>query len=105
MKIYQPEIYYKHIIYKYSLPEGGQKIITAPFDELLDAQEQNGQLVIWASIIPDCEEIPVCFTILGTGWPYDSKKVGKYFKTIQDQEGLVWHIFVKEYKPNDNFEY
>ena len=95
-------------IYKYRLEEGGQTIIAAYWDELLDIQVQEDNIVLWASVAPyetdvfgniqkrKDEPTTLVFTAIGTGWEYKNNKIGEYFRTVQTPDGLVWHIFVKE---------
>lgn len=96
------------IIYKYRLEEGGQTAIAAYWDELLDVQVQEDNIVLWASVAPyysdimgevhrrDDEPKTLIFTVIGTGWEYKTPNIGEYFKTVQMPSGIVWHIFVKE---------
>ena len=80
------------VIYKYEVEQG--KVISAPFVKLLDIQEQGDKFVLWAIVEPNAPKLTsrVVFNILGTGWWFD-KPPGKYVKTVQNFEGLVWHFF------------
>lgn len=82
------------VIYKYSIFESGTKI-TAPIDEILDIQYQDGIAVMWA-IVDDERFVPteITVTALPTGLPF-GENPGIYFKTLQDMFGYVWHFFIK----------
>jgi hypothetical protein len=85
-------------IYKYELSDTGTAEVTMPKGaKILDFQYQrNGfspQLVVWAIVnIDEVEHVTRRFRILATGQLYDFKG-RKYKKTLQDDGGLVWHIF------------
>lgn len=93
------------VIYKYSIKPGGSTTLRGYFSAFMDAQEQDGNLVLWAAVEPYEEkngrmvprnDLPdeVFITCLGTGWPYESTNIGQYFRTVQTSDGLVWHIFI-----------
>lgn len=116
MKIKQAAVMDAHLrkIYKWPIEEGGETRITAYFDELLDAQLQGDQIVVWASVANFARDImgketkrtdeptTLIFSALGTGWGYDKTQIGFYFKTVQGADGLVWHIFVREAQKEDD---
>ena len=93
------------VIYKYILNPGGITTLEGYFDQFLDAQVQDGNLVIWCVVNPyDKENGNIMpkngkknkfkFTCIGTGWPYQEEGIGDYCATVQMPDGLVWHIFV-----------
>ena len=95
-------------IFKYEIEEGGETEITGFFDEILDAQVQNDNIVIWASVAPvrknakgelvqrrNSEKTTLIISAIGTGWGYE-RNIGEYFRTVQTPDGLVWHLFVRE---------
>lgn len=101
------------VIYKYVIPEGGKTTIRGWFTRVLDAAEQDGQLVLWAensltrsdlmgNQIPreDKEKIDLTIFSIGTGHPYSAVGVGEYLRSVQMSDGLVWHIFVQ---PSQDF--
>ena len=58
----------------------------------LDFQYQNGKMVFWALVDTTEEEQHHVFKIYGTGHEVTHKS-GKYIGTLQDPDGLVWHLF------------
>lgn len=63
--------------------------------KLLDIQLQNNQMVCW---VETRDDFPVTTTELiafGTGWPVPVELIEKmrYFKTVQDAYGFVWHFY------------
>ena len=83
-------------IYKYPVIGDGQiNKITCGRVKLLDIQLQGMEMVCW---VETGDDIPVTTTELvgfGTGWPIPSEICGqmKYFKTVQDAAGFVWHFY------------
>lgn len=58
---------------------------------ILDFQEQNGQLVMWASVSEEKVSRPFSIDVRWTG---ESEPNMTYFKTIQGSDGLVYHIYI-----------
>ena len=82
------------VIYKYPVTSNGT-VITAPFDQILDIQYQDGIPMIWA--IVDTErfvDVVLTVYILPTGLPFEENP-GTYFRTLQDDYGYVWHFFLE----------
>lgn len=85
-------------IYKYALELEDEQIITLKRGaEILSAQEQNDQLVLWALVDPDRQDEKVKFYIAGTGNPLPfpgpyTRYLYEYIDTVQ-QGRFVWHIF------------
>lgn len=58
---------------------------------ILDFQEQDGNLVMWASV--SNEKAPIPFSI-DVRWTGETEPNMTYFKTIQGSDGLVYHIYI-----------
>ena len=58
---------------------------------LLDIQEQDDHLVMWASVGANIK--PKDFTI-DVRWTGEAEPNKTYFKTIQSSNGLVYHIYI-----------
>ena len=93
----------KKVIYKYVLPEGGSARIKGWFTGIFTVGKQNNNLVMWAENNiekysgerwKENEKITVEITVLGTGCKYNY--VGDYIGTVQMDDGLVWHVFVRD---------
>ncbi len=75
-------------IYKYPVRVQG-----LPFGyEILHVEQQNDETFIWAKVDtdPTVIEVPVSFTVLGTGEPIPDNM--KYIATWQ-KPPFVWHLF------------
>ena len=81
-------------IYKY--PIWDTCILEEKFYMILDIQMQGDNFVVWVVTNEDAPNQKMLFRIIGTGWAFDVFEVGDYRKTLQDNEGLVWHIFTRE---------
>ena len=81
-------------IYKYEVNAG---TIKAPILQVLDVQMQDGRPVMWALIDENALQRTVEFVIYWTGQDINREvlKEFEYFKTLQDDMGLVWHVFIK----------
>lgn len=81
-------------IYKYEVNAG---IVKAPILQVLDVQMQDGRPVMWALIDENALQRTVEFAIYWTGQEINREvlKEFEYFKTLQDDMGLVWHVFIK----------
>ena len=81
-------------IWKYDLerPE-----FEGPIMEILDVQFQNGLPVMWAIVNPAGRLKKVETRLIWTGQSFDSEmmKEFNYIKTLQDDLGMVWHVFLK----------
>lgn len=78
------------VIYKYHLNLEGYDTITGRFVQFLDAQIQDGNLVIWAIVDTEFPELNV--EVISTYTGGATKANWKYFRTIQ-HDGLVYHVF------------
>ena len=81
-------------IFKYEVNPG---TIKAPILQILDVQIQDGKLVMWALVDEDALQKTVEFAVYWTGQEIKQEvlKEFEYFRTLQDDMGLVWHVFIK----------
>lgn len=85
-------------IFKYELPITDE-VITLKLPEkyaICDIQNQNGTLCIWCTVDVHKPLIDVKFKIFGTGHQIIDIENLYYLKTVQMNDGLVWHVFVLE---------
>lgn len=61
-------------------------------DYIMDFQEQDGDLVMWASVEEKIEPKQVSVDVRWTGY---SPSDWQYVKTIQGSDYLVYHIYLK----------
>lgn len=83
-------------IYKYPVfGEGQLNKITGNIVRLLDIQLQGVSMMCWAETRDDAPEVTRRLVGIGTGWatPSELYEEMKYFKTVQDACGFVWHFF------------
>ena len=75
--------------------EGVPTSITCHKARLLDIQLQRGDMVCWVETNDDLPETTTNLISLGTGWDVPSELMDKvrYFKTVQDACGFVWHFY------------
>ena len=86
-----------HRIFKYELDITDRQILKLPAgSRILHADNQNGQLCLWA-IVDAAKECatPVEIKIVGTGQPINDldRERDVYFKTVMSGY-FVWHIFI-----------
>jgi len=86
-------------VFKYRIGIDYDVAFSAPSDfELLHIGEQDGDLTAWGTVEVDNlgaavhggKDMRLC--IRGTGHFFQGDE-GKYIKTVQMPNGLVWHIF------------
>lgn len=96
-------------IYKYPIDlMSDHNLITGYFLDILTAQMQGNQAVVWIEIDPEeynktmyaavfgNEPATIDIVVYGTGWPVQEKfKDLNYINTIQLKDGTVWHLFWK----------
>ena len=83
-------------ILKYPVNEHGGVIrITCRRHKLLDIQPQGFELMCWVETRDDLPETTTELVSVGTGWemPSDIMDGARYFKTVQDVNGFVWHFY------------
>ena len=83
-------------IYKYELEVSELQEIYMPQGAgVLDVQNQNGKICVWAEVDTEAIEVKYTFAIFGTGQelrvPYENCKA-LYCGTIQFY-GYVWHVY------------
>lgn len=66
---------------------------------LLDIQLQEDTLVCWVETRDDMPETTTKLISIGTGWeiPVDFMRNFRYFRTVQDAHGFVWHFYEEGY--------
>jgi len=67
--------------------------------EILDVQEQQGNICLWALVDTDKPLVKRKFRVFGTGKPVDldyDELTWEFIATVQNKH-VVWHIF-EEYK-------
>lgn len=87
----------KQVIYKYQVKD---KVCIPVRAQILDFQLQANVPVFWALVNPDeTEKTCYSFRVIGTGHEFYAENELPdyvYMKTVQDNFGFVWHIFMKE---------
>jgi len=88
----------ENVIHKHKLPfqVGTYLLPLHPKAAVLDVQIQRGNLILW-EIHPDDFDakptVPRVIIVAFTGVPFgDSSKTYDCIATLQDANGLVWHI-------------
>ena len=83
-------------IYKYEL---GNDAVEIPLGEILDVQIQDGKFVLWALVNPNrnrMTKVYAKFLMTGQEITIEENREYRYFKTLVDSMGLVWHVFLKK---------
>ena len=82
-------------IWKFELKKERTQLVKMPLNsEIMDIQFQNDNLVMWALVDPESEQIEVKINMYGTGLEIHNNTIkDEYLTTIQDGE-LVWHFFM-----------
>lgn len=83
-------------IYKY--PVAGEGVVTPIVcrkNRLLDIQLQGYEMMCWIETRDDYPETTTELVCFGTGWPIPTELLSemRYFKTVQDAAGFVWHFY------------
>lgn len=85
------------VIYKYPFPISDKVIVRLPYNSrVLTVQIQDREAVLWAIVDADEKSFgDRTFYVFGTGNPMPGYVVEhlKHLTTIQQNNGLVWHIF------------
>lgn len=82
------------VIFKYKINDfnGAKTRISLPKkSKILDIQEQNNEIFLWALNEPENDLEERTFVTIGTEHSFDSKTL-EYVKTVQS-DIYVWHIF------------
>jgi len=83
-------------VWKYTLrPETDDvRLLVPACATVLSAQMQHGQIAMWLLVDPRAEKVQTEFYVTGTGQPmYAEAFASTFVGTVQDDDGLVWHIF------------
>lgn len=81
-------------IHKYQLRDIGVNVVAMPPDSvILTAQMQNNIPTLWALVDTDAKPWEQrTFFVIGTGMEMPPGS-GDYIGTVQEYNGLVWHVF------------
>lgn len=82
-------------IYKYEL---GEEPVKLPLMEILDVQVQRGKFVMWAVVNEEKQRLSKVkskFYMTGQEINAEVLKECDFKKTLQDEMGMVWHVFIK----------
>jgi len=81
-------------IWKYPLAAADQQRLSLPLNHrMLSAQLQGNEICIWVLVHPgDGTRLDVEIRIYKTGNPVPDDP-GTFLATVQDPQGLVWHVF------------
>ena len=85
-------------IYKYALKITDNQVIQIPKQNgALSVGEQRGTLCLWALVNTTDILVDAHIKIIGTGHPIDDLdlQIWTFLGTVQMNNGLVFHIFVK----------
>lgn len=83
------------VIYKHELELiDVQQVILPLGAQILDVQEQDGKLQLWALQTTDPEQPPCqrIIVIVGTGIEFPAQDFIEHITTVQ-KDNFVWHIF------------
>ncbi len=82
-------------VFKYPLTDASTQVLQLPIGaDILDVQEQQAQLVLWALVDPTAPTEERIIQIVGTGNPAPSD-LGRFLATVQHDAGRsVAHVFV-----------
>ena len=86
----------ERVIHKFPLKRQGHQVIKVTgLLNVLDVQVQRDELVMWCARLEPSEEVTcIGVQLVGTGHPIPENVSGRrYFRTVQDISGLVWHVF------------
>lgn len=79
-------------IFKYHITKENNGLIEMPEgSNVVSCQLQNGIITIWAIVDESKPLVKRQFDVYGTGWDVDARNT--FIGTVQDNDGLVWHIF------------
>jgi hypothetical protein len=83
-------------IFKYKLVADGEQSILMPrHAEVTSVIEQNGDIIVYAIVDVNNQEVPHKFCVLGTGWDASiiAEKRYAFLQTVKVGT-YVWHVFV-----------
>lgn len=93
----------KTMIYKYDAPMNGEVCEYLNLVSVLTIMSQDGWPRIWAeTLVSECEadnemlqDWPrIQIMALGTGWEAPDEDEWKYFNSVIDGRGFVWHYYI-----------
>lgn len=82
-------------IWKFELEVTDEQSIEMPYGaEILSVQWQRDKLCVWAMVSPTTlSKSNRSFVIFGTGHSIPDNLNAQFLGTVQDNFGLVWHVF------------
>lgn len=92
------------VVYKFKIDlaratNGGFPLTLPKFSRLLDADEQHGELVLWALVDPSApqgtETKTVRLRMTGQVFPFEHIVDSYHLSTVKMQSGIVAHLFVE----------
>ena len=87
-------------VYKYVLDVTDEQGIQMPvMAKILSvAEDHNGDLCVWAAVIPDNRKEEVLFRVIGTGNPISLGTLTgwQFLGTTVMSNGLVWHVWYRQ---------
>lgn len=111
------EITNERVIYKYNIKPGGQTFLRGWFTDFLDVGVRGNDIALWVEValweedergrrLPRGDKNRKEYSVwtVGTGIPYNRETLGDYFKSVKMTDGMIWHIFLKEIKYEDDKE-
>lgn len=82
------------VIYKYPLSNPFTRLDLPWGAQVLTAQMQGDQIVLWALIEQDeVRMVPRSFAAVNTGASFEISDSLKYINTVTSGNGIVWHVF------------
>lgn len=83
----------KYTVWKYSLKVGRTYVEMPSESVVVHCHEQDGEVCIWAGVIPDSPKRGRVFEVIGTGEQRTQSELYQYIGTAHMANGLVWHVF------------
>lgn len=80
-------------IWKYTLDRVDLRWLEMPVGaKILHVAMQNGEVTIWAVVLPNAEREKRAFRVVGTGNPFPDADKWAHIGTVFDGP-FVWHVF------------
>ena len=88
-------------IWKFRLAITDEQSVHLPTGAIpLHADEQFGEVFLWALVDPEAKAAPVRVRIVGTGHAFEDGDKWRHFATVLAHGGgFVWHIFFPKEAP------
>jgi len=79
------------VIWEYKLRIEQNNVMMPAHAQILTAQMQGDDLMLWALVDPDTPKVNRVIEVMGTGWQTNYRDL-HYISTVQER-GYVWHVF------------